>query len=76
MRACSLLRGAGAFCVCAVQTALVLDLLRSFQWLKENRQVDKVLMCGHSMGGASALITGGYLWVSYSRGTYSMDLQQ
>ncbi|KAK9808966.1 hypothetical protein WJX72_007148 [[Myrmecia] bisecta] len=48
-----------------LQSALVLDLLRSYQYLKDNLEDDyeitDVLVCGHSMGGASALVVASYL---------------
>ena len=49
---------------CLLQSALVLDLLKSYQYLKDAHSIDNILLCGHSMGGASAMIAGAWLQVS------------
>ena len=50
-----------------IQSALVLDVLRSYQYLHESPEykIDEVMLCGHSMGGASAIIVGAYLKVTF-----------
>ena len=44
----------------------MLDLLKSYQYLKDAHSIDNILLCGHSMGGASAMIAGAWLQVSIS----------
>ena len=54
----------GLSCGLLAQSALVLDLLKSYQYLRTNHKIDHVLLCGHSMGGASAMIAAAWLTVS------------
>lgn len=49
-----------------VQTALILDTLRSAQYLyRQQREykISSVLVCGHSMGGAGAIVAASKLKV-------------
>ncbi len=49
-----------------MQTALILDSLRAAQYMKESVkefEVTELLLCGHSMGGAAALVVASKLKV-------------
>ncbi len=54
--------------VCHVQTALILDMLRSLQFLREDPaykgRIGKVAFFGHSMGAAGAIVAASKVKVS------------